>query len=270
VPFGPARVVVNTREKIFRMIREEITKRIKNPSAFKHNSDYLQFILSNIPEGHRGIPCHITSMLFAGHTNLAATFAWGVVELMYNRNLYKRAVAEADSVRLEDEKGSSHLGVLSAVPFLSSCIDEVTRLYGITLVFRKTKRPVKFEKYVIPSGRLVCFNPQLTHHDETVYPEPLSFNPDRWGRSSSSSSSSSSTSEAAAYAAKSLGWGAGKHKCLGESYARSILIGCWLQLLRSANISLVNPDARKTTPDYEKSLGTAFAKDPVLLQFKPR
>ncbi|KAK0654873.1 cytochrome P450 [Cercophora newfieldiana] len=71
---------------------------------------------------------------------------------------------------------------LQALPYLSACIREATRLsYGVTTRLpRIAHEDIKYKGYVIPAGTPVSQTTYfvLTHPD--IFPEPHTFRPERW------------------------------------------------------------------------------------------
>ncbi|KAF1952292.1 putative cytochrome P450 [Byssothecium circinans] len=71
--------------------------------------------------------------------------------------------------------------------------------------------PIPGTNEVIPSGSFACYNTIDAHYNERLYPEPMKWDPERWreGRKEF---------EAEVYGF--MGWGAGRHPCIGMRWAK--------------------------------------------------
>jgi cytochrome P450 len=76
-------------------------------------------------------------------------------------------------------------------------------------VSRRAREPVQIGSYELPAGAQVLFSPYAIHRDPANYPNPDTFDPDRWTPSRSS--------EAPRHAF--LPFGAGAQNCVGEGFA---------------------------------------------------
>jgi C-22 sterol desaturase len=78
-----------------------------------------------------------------------------------------------------------------------------------------TKKPFPIsEDYTVPKGAMIIPAFWNSLHDETVYPEPDSFKPERW-LPNDDGSEPLAESKPQNY----LVWGSGPHKCIGGQYA---------------------------------------------------
>jgi len=71
---------------------------------------------------------------------------------------------------------------------LTACVKEGIRIQAPGILIRKVCRPIKLvatvneqkKTYVIPRGHVLCISPYVIHRNSSVFPNPESFNPDRW------------------------------------------------------------------------------------------
>jgi cytochrome P450 len=92
----------------------------------------------------------------------------------------------------------------------SAVINEVLRLYPAGWVgSRRCTADAEFGGYHIRRGSLVLYSPYLTHRDPGLWPDPLSFRPERFGYG------------AAAWSF--IPFAAGERTCLGRSFAQLVL-----------------------------------------------
>ncbi|KAI9642746.1 hypothetical protein NHQ30_008477 [Ciborinia camelliae] len=72
---------------------------------------------------------------------------------------------------------------LAQLPFLSACIEEGLRLsYGTSQRLPRTLTDVAlpYGKYVLPVGTTVSMDNYAVSHDEAIFPDSHSYQPDRW------------------------------------------------------------------------------------------
>jgi sterol 14-demethylase len=98
--------------------------------------------------------------------------------------------------------------------------------------------PFRVNGYELPVGSLAVASPAVTHRLATIYSEPDRYDPDRFapGREEDRRASYSL-----------IGFGGGKHRCIGMVFAYQQLKVIWTSILRRYEIELVNGQYR---PDY--------------------
>ncbi|KAI1378720.1 putative cytochrome P450 [Hypoxylon crocopeplum] len=122
-----------------------------------------------------------------------------------NRDL--SLVDQLDSLSLEDWEQMS--------ASLELCYKEAIRMWVAFPMgrFNDTPDPIPIPgtDEVIPSGSFACYNTIDVHYNETLYPDPMKWDPERWreGRKEF---------EREAYGF--MGWGAGRHPCIGMRWAK--------------------------------------------------
>jgi cytochrome P450 len=78
---------------------------------------------------------------------------------------------------------------MEKLPFLTAVLKEGLRLgYGTTARSARIApdTPLKLGDWIIPPGTPVSMTTPLTHHDESIFPNSNSFDPDRWLKADSS------------------------------------------------------------------------------------
>lgn len=115
--------------------------------------------------------------------------------------MYYLLTQPADLRRLKEElysaiKDPNHLppmATIESLPFLTACIKECLRVSnGVSTRLPRIspQDPVLFEakvpgssdskQYVIPPGTPMSMTGLLIHSDESIFPDPMSFTPQRW------------------------------------------------------------------------------------------
>lgn len=102
----------------------------------------------------------IATFIVAGHETVASALTWAVHLLGQNMNEQEALAANSDrSLQV---------------------FNETLRLYPPAwLITRRTLEPVVVSDIEIPANSLVILSPWVTHRHESVWQDPLKFNPDR-------------------------------------------------------------------------------------------
>ena len=81
-----------------------------------------------------------------------------------------------------DSEGLPEPKDLAQLPYLNAVVRESLRLYAPLPAFEPRSSPVDtvIDGYEIPAGTVVGMSPFCLHRDETIYPSPLIFRPERW------------------------------------------------------------------------------------------
>jgi cytochrome P450 len=149
----------------------------------------------------------LMTLLVAGHETLsnALPFTWYL--LSQHPAIEARLHDEIDSV-LGDRLPT--LEDLSRLPYTEMVLAESMRVYPpVWFLGRRALQPYDVGGFTIPKGSFVVLSQWVTHHDPRYYPDPDTFDPERW------------TPEARASRPKFayFPFGAGVRGCIGESFA---------------------------------------------------
>ena len=120
---------------------------------------------------------------------------------------------------------------LEQLPYLSAVIHEGFRIsYGVTQRLPRVSpdAALRFQDWSIPAGTPVGMTSIFMHDNETIFPDPYTFNPDRWlfnSSSDSKSSPSASGNSAAAVQRRQdrylVNFSKGTRSCLGINLAHA-------------------------------------------------
>jgi sterol 14-demethylase len=182
----------------------------------------------------------LIATIFAGHHTSSGTTAWVLIELLRHPEHLQKVVAEID--HLFDAYGGVTFESLRQMPKLENVIKEALRLHPpLILLLRKVMRDLQVKDYVVKAGKYVCVAPSVTHRIAELFPDPDTFDPDRY------------TPERAEDR-NLYGWqafGGGKHKCSGNAFALFQIKAIISVLLRRYEFELVNsPESYQD--DYRK------------------
>ncbi|MGP3948794.1 cytochrome P450 [Streptomyces sp. 7N604] len=149
----------------------------------------------------------VVTLFSAGSATVATSLAWALHLLSHDRKADETACVEIRDV-LEGRPVTA--ADLPRLEYLGRIVTEVLRLYPPAwLLPRITQDAAELGGHVIPPGTHVFFSPYSIHRDPTLYPDPDTFDPDRWLPENSTSRPRS------AY----VPFGAGVHQCIGNNFA---------------------------------------------------
>jgi cytochrome P450 len=114
-----------------------------------------------------------------GADQLMGIFTWGLYLLTRHPEIEKAWHAEIDAV-LGDRPPTP--ADVSKLPYTIRVIKETLRLYPpVWSFFREVTADYELGGFTIPAGHLIVMSPYFTHRDATVWEDPLTFDPGRWG-----------------------------------------------------------------------------------------
>lgn len=172
----------------------------------------------------------IVSLVYAGHETLAASLAWALYWIHRNPEVLARLREE-----LSDIPQSDGFELLIKAPYLEAVCNESLRLNPVVPeVTRQLKEPLRLLGYDLPVGVAVAPSIALAHQNESVYPQPREFRPERFiGHKYS--------------AFEFLPFGGGTHRCLGASLAKYEMKVVLSTLLRHCRFNLLTSGVVKPT-----------------------
>ncbi|GAA2225757.1 cytochrome P450 [Streptomyces amakusaensis] len=152
------------------------------------------------------------SLFGAGTETVASTLTWLFHELLGAPEVHGRLLAELAG-ELGDAGTELTPEALARLPYLRRVLREVLRLHAPNAFLTRTAAVgVQLGPYAVPAGTELLYSLSALHRDPARYADPLRFDPDRWA-----------DGERVADPRLFLPFGAGRHKCVGESFA-------WMEL----------------------------------------
>lgn len=169
--------------------------------------------------------------LFAGQINSGVNAAWILMFLAANPEWRTAAYREIEAVagKYDSDTTKSLPGRLASVPLEGwendfpigeACLRDSIRLNLNGTTFRKNASgaPVAISNgEVIPPEWYATYALSDTHHDPALYPDPFKWNP---GRYVTLDGKPSPENPLAKDPHSFLGWGTGRHPCLGMKFAK--------------------------------------------------
>lgn len=123
----------------------------------------------------------IKTFLFAGHETSSTMMTWTLYELTQNPDCLEKAMAEARSLLTDNGDLPPFETCKDGFNYIVNCEKEALRKYSIVpVVTRVAAADDKIGEYDIPAGTRIAIPIQAVHHDPTTWPNPDSFDPERF------------------------------------------------------------------------------------------
>ena len=195
--YGPGARFARHRRQYDAVVGRLIDRAVADPALAERDDVLAMLLQSRYDDGsamsRSEVADQLLTLLAAGHETTATTLAWAVERLRRHPGVLGRLVAEGDA-------GGGEL--------LAATLVEVQR---VRPVIEMTSRQVRAEhlrigRWTVPRGTVVTACISLMHDDATLFPNPRSFDPDRF----------------AGERAETYGWipfGGGVRRCIGAAFA---------------------------------------------------
>jgi sterol 14-demethylase len=204
----------------------------------------------------------LIAVLFAGQHTSSITSTWtGLLSIANKDRIFPNLEKEQRSV-MEKHGDKIDFDVLAEMDELHFCIKEALRMHPpLIMLLRQCHVPFEVEttegkKFVVPKGHIVATSPAFAHRMDKVYTEPEKYKPERF--------KGDKPEDKNAYASF-IGFGSGRHGCMGETFAYMQIKTIWSHLLRNFDFELVGD---LPEPDYEGMV--VGPKHPCTVRYKRR
>jgi sterol 14alpha-demethylase len=224
------------RRRVAELISGLIAERL---AASGEHDDFLATLMAARYEDGAALDPEVTTgliltLLFAGQHTSAVLAAWTGLYLARHPAHLGRVRAELAAL---DERPS--LAELKRLAHFERCMKEVERLRPpLVMLMRSVLKPFSCLGAEIPPGSLAMVSPAVSHRMASVFAEPESFDPDRFGPGREED-------RRAPYSL--IGFGGGKHRCLGLAFAHQQIKVIWARILTRFDIE---PCGGEPEPDY--------------------
>jgi cytochrome P450 len=200
-------------ETIDSVVYDVIARRRAAPDAGHDTGDLLSMLLATQDDEtgagptDRELRDHVLTFIGAGHETTAIALPWTVYLLTQHRDADARLRAEVAAVLGGRVPTANDLPRLS---YTRRVIEESLRLYPpVYAVSRDVKASDEIGGFHIPAGSMVLLSPYVTHRHPLLWPDPETFDPDRF------------TPEQSAERPR-FAWYpflGGPHQCIGQEFA---------------------------------------------------
>ena len=231
-----------------------------------HEVDVLQAFMDARYKSGRGLTDEeITGMLiavlFGGQHTSSITSAWTGL-LLHAHKGYLGPVLEEQKASIKKYGGKLDFESVGELDVLHRSVKEALRMFPpLIMLMRYTHEDFSVttrtgETYNIPKGHVVVTSPATSHMLPHVYKDPAKFDPDRFGPG---------REEDKKQPFSFIGFGGGRHGCMGETFGYMQVKVIWSVLLRNFEIELAQP---LNVPDYECMV--VGPKGPCNIRYKRR
>ncbi|KAM0426838.1 hypothetical protein ACHAQK_012274 [Fusarium lateritium] len=252
-----------------------ITQREK---AGRREEDAVQYLLDQGADSELIIKFEI-SALWAGLLNTGINASWLPIFLTQYPEWKEKATAEVDGVvgrhrTSPDQSPADVLDTLSLeeweteFPIIGMCLRESIRLVVPGTMFRKNTSgsdiPIGTTGQVIPNGAFVSYLLDNMHMNSNIYPEPMKYDPGRYSPDVDGNKEQHSF----------LGWGSGRHPCMGMRFAKLEMALINAYFLARFDFELSDKHGGQVLsppPLVDRNAHTVQkAKQPIFLRYKQR
>lgn len=260
-PYAPTaahRLRDNARKEMVSIFSSVIQERQQKQAAgedFSHLSDILQVYIDfkYRDDGAKLTDDQIVglliALLFAGQHTSSISSTWTTMFLLHHPECMAKVLGEQDELlggTSSDGKNASkdlEFDAVGNMEYLQNCVKESLRMYPpLIMLMRMAMEDIETthqgEKYVIPKGDIVITSPAVSSRLSSVFKNPDKFEPERFGEERNEQKTPF------AY----LGFGGGRHACLGQQFGLlqvKIIVSILLR-----NFKLEAVDKEFPEPDY--------------------
>lgn len=221
----------------FRYVPLTIQKWIRRQVAERSDGSTLLNWLKDKPDCD--IEGHATTLLLEGYETSAMLLAFALYELALNPSVQRRLQAEIDEVAGCNDGQLLKHEALEALQYAEATLYETLRLHpampallkrctqSFTLPAQSTVNRTNVKGLRVPKNMVLVVPVQAIHLDPMLYPQPLSFQPDRFMEQTHSG-------------CRFLGFGAGPRMCPGMRFGLAQTKAALVTLLQDYNVELVD------------------------------
>ena len=199
----------------------------------------------------------LLTFLFASQDATTSACTW-LFQLMADKpDILGKVREENLRVRNGNPKEPLSMDLLESLPYTRAVVKETLRYRPpVLMVPYVAKKPWTItENYTIPKGSMVVPTTYPALHDPEAYPDPDTFDPDRWIHGTAEQQTKNW-----------LVFGTGPHHCLGQNYAILNLMA----MVGKASMELEWKHYPTKVSEVIKLFATIFPQDDCLLTFQKR
>jgi len=195
----------------------------------------------------------LLTLIFAGQHTSAVLAAWtGILLLAHPQYL---PPVEREQAEIAGRDGEMTLAMIRNMTVLERAIKEAERMRPpLVMLMRAILRDFEYGEFCAPAGGLAMVSPAVSHRIPEIFRDPDRYDPDRFapGRE-----------EDRQHKFALIGFGGGKHRCIGLTFAYQQIKVIWSVLLRRFDLQLVSDS-------YEPNYSTFVVgpRQPCLVRYR--
>ncbi|KAI8987315.1 cytochrome P450 [Mycotypha africana] len=200
----------------------------------------------------------ILTFLFASQDATSSALTWTFQLLADHPEVMKKVYDEQDALRADDPDQPLTMELMEKSVYLRQVVKESLRLRPpVLMVPYQTHKDFPISPdYTVPAKSMVIPTTYPALHDPVAYPNPESFDPDRWGPNGCAED----------YPKNFMVFGNGPHHCLGKEYAILHLMSTIAQATRRLEFKHYPTDES----DVISLFATTYPQDECHMSFHPR
>jgi len=168
--------------------------------------------------------------LFAGQHTSSITSTWTGLHILTDKKWLDKVSKEQEQIRgqMGDE---INFEVLNKMDNLHNCMKETLRLHPpLMFLIRYVLKEMQFKDMVIPEGDYMFLSPTLSGLEAKTFTNPQKWDPERF-------EAHRAEDKKAPFAY--VGFGGGRHGCMGEQFAYLQVKAIWTVLFRNFDLEFV-------------------------------
>ncbi|NXT23085.1 CP1A4 protein, partial [Syrrhaptes paradoxus] len=198
---------------------------------------------ARVPLSNEKVISIVNDLFGAGFDTVTTALSWSIMYAALYPDIQKRIQEELDQVVGQERR--PRLSDRSTLPYTEAFILEMFRhssLLPFTIPHSTTKATV-LNGYYIPKNTCVFINQWQVNHDEKLWKDPSTFNPERFLNAAGTEINKTESE-------KVLVFGLGRRRCIGESIGRWEIFLFLATLLQQLEIRLRPGEKVDITPQY--------------------
>ncbi|XP_043231527.1 cytochrome P450 3A31-like [Amphibalanus amphitrite] len=246
--------------------KRAIKEREEHPE--RRRNDYLQLLIDSRSDKSQTrkltddeITAQCLLFFFAGNDTTSNSLTWAAREIAFHPEVQERIQAEIDEVLTSDDTPIDFDKVNSGMPYLESVVMETLRMYpGMQLTRASTRDyTIPGTDAVLPANSMVYMMPYAMQRDADLYPNPDSFDPERF------LSNGKELRNSYTY----LAFGQGPRNCIGMRFALLQAKVALVALLRKYSL-VTGPKSGEVKPVLNPGFAQTQEKDGTWLKIVRR
>ncbi|KAF4087147.1 hypothetical protein AMELA_G00092290 [Ameiurus melas] len=144
--------------------------------------EYLSYLLSNTSMSKKDVYGSVSELLLAGVDTTSNTMMWALYLLSQDPKAQETLYQEVNSIMKGTKIPTAE--DINSMPYLKAVIKETLRMYPVVPMNARllSENDVIIGGHFFPKKTAFIMNHYAISHDETVFPEPRLFKPERWLR----------------------------------------------------------------------------------------